>query len=220
MLEGETTGTNWAEVIKTLITVLGTVVTLVIAHLLNKWSKKDVPIEKPTTELEVCEPEIQGSFSGVLDRHTREAFEILDKRITANIECGNAMREAMVGMQRQITANRAFENAFRNIQPIACWISNSKGEFTFVSQEFSRIVGLDRMELLKNGWVENLAPEYQKIIYTEWREAVEQQRGFSSVFEFIHKNGGRVKVECKARGIEENGAMVYIGVLTEIKENA
>jgi PAS domain S-box-containing protein len=135
-------------------------------------------------------------------------------------------REALLALEHELELRRQVLHAYLNAQRIACWESDKNGACVFASERLAEIVGLDRADVLGDGWVTNLAEEDRDRVYRAWGNAVRQKRGFMMTYTFVHANGTRVKVSANSQPIlrdthAQDGTLSrelrgMIGVLTPV----
>lgn len=189
---------GWSHTATTAITVIGGIVTAVITHWLTKRKT-----------------------SAAIDR-TTDAVRHID-----NVN-DPPTKEALLALEDEIHVRRQVVHAYLNAQGIACWESDKNGACIFASERLAELVGLDRADVLGDGWVTNLAEEDRDRVYQAWLNAVRQKRGFIMTYAFVHADGRKVTVSANSqpilRDIKTTDGTLYrelrgmIGVLTPLEK--
>jgi len=173
--------------------VIGTVATGIIGLatlLITEWIKR----RKAKAELETTKIP---TIDDIEDERIRAAFRHLEKKIA--------------------TLTRVLDTIF-NAQGDAFWRSDHNGKCVFASDELARLIGLDKQDILGDGWVTNLKEEDKERVFRAWDQAVQQKRGFIMRYSFVHSDDTEVKISANAQPIVVDGQLEgYIGVLKEIQ---
>ncbi|TXH48795.1 MAG: PAS domain S-box protein [Desulfurellales bacterium] len=171
MIEPEAVS-NWSQTATTAITVIGGIITAIVTHYFTKRKTQAADKDK-----------------------TVDAARHID-----NIT-DSPTREALLALEDEIHVRRQVVHAYLNAQGIACWESDKHGSCIFASERLAEIVGLDRADILGDGWVTNLAEADRDRVYKAWQNAVSQKRGFTMTYMFIHADGAQVRVSANAHPI-------------------
>ena len=73
--------------------------------------------------------------------------------------------------------------------PIALIETDAEGLVTWANSTYLELVDRRLDEIIGNGWVNVLAPEYREKVYTEWHTAVEQKRPYEGEMCVLKPNG-------------------------------
>jgi PAS domain S-box-containing protein len=192
---------SWATTATTAITVAGGIIATIVTHVLTKRAA----VQKT------------------------EATHAPDPKPVIEAVADPPTREALLALEEEIHVRRQTVNAYLNAQGIACWESDKHGACIFASDHLAELVGLDRSDVLGNGWVTNLVEEDRERVYKAWTRAVEQKRGFQLTYTFEHSDGLRVMVRANSQPIVKTKTLPdgtisrelrgMIGILTKIKED-
>jgi PAS domain S-box-containing protein len=110
-------------------------------------------------------------------------------------------REALLALEHELELRRQVLHAYLNAQRIACWESDKHGACVFASDRLAEYVGLDKADILGDGWVTNLHDDDKERVYRAWKAAVKQKRGFIMTYTFVHADGVEVKVTANSQPI-------------------
>jgi PAS domain S-box-containing protein len=179
-------------------------------------------------------PEVirDGSWSGKMmmrNYATGEIFPVftncirIDDTSTGNIiAIGAVMRD----LRPEISAKQALadnEQLLRNITtaaPTALWMSNKRGEITYINQTWVDWSGNTLEENLKYGWMRVILPEDLKQMVERFQSALHLQLQYEIEFRINHVDGS--PHWCTAMGhpqYNEHGDFTgYIGSCTDITE--
>ena len=81
-----------------------------------------------------------------------------------------------------------------NLQGIAYWISNEKGECIYASPGLCKVMGRSESEIKGNNWSGWLVPEDKHRIIEAWTFAIDNKTAFDEVYSFKRSDGSIVKV--------------------------
>lgn len=163
---------GWSHTATTAITVIGGIITAVVTHWLTRRRSPDASIEKASDAVR--------HIDSIADPPTREA---------------------LLALEDEIQVRRQVVHAYLNAQGIACWESDKNGACVFASERLAELIGLDRADVLGDGWVTNVAEEDRDRVYAAWLNAVRQKRGFVMTYTFVHADGKKVRVSANSHPI-------------------
>lgn len=164
---------GWPHTITTAITVVGGLLTIVVTHLLTRKKKT------PDAALDIT------------DTGRRHIDQVADL----------PTRDALLALEEELQIRRQALHAYLNAQRIACWESDKHGACVFASDKLAEYVGLDKADILGDGWVTNLHDDDKERVYRAWKAAVKQKRGFIMTYTFVHADGVEVKVTANSQPI-------------------
>ena len=72
--------------------------------------------------------------------------------------------------------------------------TNAEGLITWANSTYLELTDRELRDILGNGWVNAIAPEFRDEVFADWQEALEQERNYEGYFEIQKPNGKRVKV--------------------------
>ena len=81
-----------------------------------------------------------------------------------------------------------------NLQGIAFWVSNEKGECEYVSTNLCKLLGRNESELLGNAWLAWVVQEDKERIFESWKFSVENKSAFDEYYTFRKSDGKKQKV--------------------------
>ncbi|MET3113754.1 PAS domain S-box-containing protein [Pedobacter sp. CG_S7] len=189
--------------------------------------------------LEFFQPEIlttlirEGSWAGKMMIHNYTSGEVfpvfnncirIDDNVTGKpIAVGAVMRD----LRPELSAKQALadsEQLLRNITraaPTALWMSNRKGEITYVNQTWIDWSGNTFQENLLYGWMSIILPEDLKLVVELFQNAIHSRQQYDVEFRIDHADGSQHW--CVALGqpqFNEIGEFSgYIGSCTDITEH-
>lgn len=114
---------------------------------------------------------------------------------------GTSIKDAIWDVKRQLVAIDTKLNGIKedqhlamNLQGIAFWVSNEKGECVYASTSLCKLVGRNESELMGNNWVAWLVPEDKERIFESWEFSVENKSAFDEYYTFKKADGTKQKV--------------------------
>ena len=162
-----------------------------------------------TATLEVTGKGIGWFFTNVikpyLTRRKRREQDILKKITEIHAELkfngGSSIKDAIFDIKNQIThidtrLNGIQENQHvsMNLQGIAFWISNPKGECEYASTNLCKLLGRNESELMGNAWLAWVVPDARERIHESWLFSVENKSAFDEFYTFKRSDGKFQKV--------------------------
>lgn len=98
--------------------------------------------------------------------------------------------------------------------------TDAEGNITWANATYLDFTDRQLRDLLGNGWINAVAAEDRVRVYTEWQDALQQQRAFESEFYITKPNGSKIKVKGYAFPIKgKERIQGYIGKVKIIMED-
>ncbi len=156
--------------------------------------------------------------------------EMLDKITNIHAELkfngGTSIKDAIwelkLGMEKIDTRLNGIEenqHVAMNLQGLAFWVSNDKGECVYASTNLCKLVGRNEHDLMGNGWIAWVAKEDKERIFESWEFSVESKSAFDEYYTFVRADGRKQKVWGLAFHKKINGThMGTMGKLEAIGE--
>ena len=135
-----------------------------------------------------------------------------------------------VGFAQQITddepgndASRAGEQQFRTLvalSPAAVYLTDPKGDCTYVNQRWCEMAGLTPQQALGHGWVQGIHPEDREMIAQRWYAAAESNGTWALEYRMQTPQGETTWVFGQARALHDGEGRVsgYLGINVDITE--
>jgi PAS domain S-box-containing protein len=125
--------------------------------------------------------------------------------------------------KRDELALREAETLFRRLAtqaPVGLFQTDVEGEYTFVSDRWCAITGLEREAALGLGWVQALHLDDRDKLVDQWRLAIWQGADFSAEFRFVTPAGDIRWVTCNAQPLcdPSGGLLGHIGTVVDITD--
>ncbi len=122
--------------------------------------------------------------------------------------------------KRDEQALREAETLFRRLAtqaPVGLFQTDVEGGYTFVSDRWCAISGLDRSAALGLGWVQAIHPEDRDRVVDQWRLAIWQGTDFSAECRFVTPAGAVHWGDCSAHPLHDaaGGLLGHIGTVVE-----
>jgi PAS domain S-box-containing protein len=106
------------------------------------------------------------------------------------------------------------QRAILNLNNIAYWISNNKGECVEASPGLCKLLGRSESEIVGNNWAAWLVSEDKRRVYDAWEHAMNHHITFDEIYSFVKPDGTIIEVWGLAFHKEDGGVF---GKLEEIK---
>lgn len=141
---------------------------------------------------------------------------------------GNCL--GVVGMGRDITAQRAMELALRQSErrlaglirqaPVGVFETDSKGMLVFANERMQRQTGRTLEALSGNRWLESIVRADREDFLAQWRKALEQKLEVDREVRILDARGQSLWVSCRIRPMTDaaNRFSGYLGVLSDISD--
>ncbi len=110
--------------------------------------------------------------------------------------------------------------ALVNKVPVGIFATDAGGNFLFVNEVWSEIVGISPEQAVGDGWINALHPDDRENVLNAWQAAAAGKRDFSFECCFRNAAGKTSWVFCRAQAnLSENGAIEgYFGTFIDITE--
>lgn len=107
-----------------------------------------------------------------------------------------------------------------DISPVGIFRTNTQGEYVYVNECCSDLVGCSITEMLGFGWTKMIYPDDQENVINEWNHCLEYCQPFQLEYRFCHHNGTVVWVFCQGVPEHDNSQQVvgFVGTLTDISK--
>lgn len=140
-----------------------------------------------------------------LNKSKRDRKEMLDKINAIHNEVkfngGTSIKDAIwdlkLGIQRIDTRLSGIEenqHVAMNLQGIAFWVSNDKGECEYASTNLCKLLGRNESELMGSNWVAWIVPADRDRVFKAWEFSVEHKSAFDEYYTFKKSDGKKQKV--------------------------
>lgn len=111
------------------------------------------------------------------------------------------------------------ENSFCEAVPVGLFRTDPEGRCKYVNEKWSSITGLNRVQALDDGWIENLHSKDRENVIKEWQQSINENRSFEMEYRLLNKSQivwvtGRAVAELDKTG-EITG---YLGSITDITQ--
>lgn len=162
----------------------------------------------------------------ILAEEKKRKAEVLKKiteiRNELSLNGGSSIKDAIgriegmvKGLDIRIGGLEENQRAILNLNNVAYWVSNDKGECIEASPALCKLLGRAESEIKGNNWAAWLIDEDKKRIYESWIFSVEQKSAFDEIYSFIKPDGTKVKVWGLAFHKETGGTFGKIEVYNE-----
>ena len=114
---------------------------------------------------------------------------------------GGSIKDAVLRIESRVAVidtklNGIQENQHvaMNLQGIAFWISNDKGDCEYASTSLCKMLGRNESEILESAWVAWIIPEDRERVFNAWHFSVEHKSAFDEQYTFRKSDGKMQKV--------------------------
>jgi PAS domain S-box-containing protein len=111
---------------------------------------------------------------------------------------GSSLRDAVDRIETRMILTEQRAKLLCMDSPMAVFEADAAGEFIHVNRTFARWTGRSQSELTGNGWVNTLSPADRVSVYSDWLDAISQEREFTAEFSLRDADGAPIKVHCSA----------------------
>ena len=122
--------------------------------------------------------------------------------------------------QQQLEISEQRFRSFVQASSAGMWATDSQGNNTYVSPQWSAITGVPASDAKGHGWSKGLHPDDRERVQQGWMEAARADRPYLSEFRFLHPDGRVVWVLCQASSVKNaHGETVeWIGTITDVSD--
>jgi PAS domain S-box-containing protein len=123
-------------------------------------------------------------------------------------------------IETALQESRSRYRALATSAPVGIFQTDAAGSSVFLNQQCLELLGVPLTEALGQGWANYLHPADRESVYTQWINAVQAKREFTSEHRFVTPQGRLNWVFAKAIGIYDDTGTVtgYIGTLMDITD--
>jgi PAS domain S-box-containing protein len=125
---------------------------------------------------------------------------------------GASIRDQLNRIEREVQLARSMASIGLRMADRAYWVSDTDGFCIEASPGLAKLQGRMPEQILGNGWVTSLPPQWREPVAEEWKAAVQEQREFDMEYAFRQPNGTIVPVTGHAIPVRVSGKVVgYVG---------
>lgn len=169
------------------------------------WKKVINPMRKRRAEREA---KLDSVFKSVQPNGHGTVIQIVE-RIEAEVN----------GLRRDTELNKQLILASMDVLDNAIWLSNAMGRCVYASERLAGYMGVERQQVLGNGWRGEIADEFKADTTHEWDLSVAEQRSFERVYAFRRNPGQLYQGKTIVLHDPQTGDVYgYVGTLTPITE--
>jgi PAS domain S-box-containing protein len=157
-------------------------------------------------------------IAGLLSIGNRKLKSILGETQTNG---GSSIKDQLNRIETNVEDLTLWVEASQHLTAKSMFKTDSTGRFVWVNVAFARLIGVGLEELKGMGWINYLSPIEHDRVSEEWKESIEDQRKFESVFKVLNAYSDEQK-EVKARAypiIKEGKVLGYLGTWIVLEEN-
>jgi len=99
------------------------------------------------------------------------------------------VRNGMAELNKRLDSIQQDQHVALNLQGLAFWISNEKGECVFASTNLCKLVGRTESEILGNNWIAWVIPEDKERVFEAWQFSIENKSPFDERYTFKKADG-------------------------------
>jgi PAS domain S-box-containing protein len=89
----------------------------------------------------------------------------------------------------KLQASELMFKTITNVSPVGLWMTDNKGNNTYVNDTWKKWTGLDNSNNNKKGWMDSLLSEDRSPVYTDFLEKMERREKFTAEFRFTRTDG-------------------------------
>lgn len=145
-----------------------------------------------------------------------DTMKVIAKEFSPN--GGSSIKDAISSIERNLNLLWEKQKTIMAVQGMAVFEANPEGLCTYVNRHYCDISNFSQEECLGNGWINAVHPDDRQKVFTEWNDAVKQQREFKTKYRFLSNTGEISEVIGHAFPLKDkNGKIVsYLGKITQI----
>jgi PAS domain S-box-containing protein len=125
---------------------------------------------------------------------------------------GSSIRDQLNRIERDVQVARSMASIGLRMADRAYWISDPDGYCTECSPALAKLQGRMPEQILGNGWVTSLPPQWREPVAEEWNSAVKERREFDMEYAFRQPDGTIIPVTGHAIPVRVSGNVVgFVG---------
>jgi PAS domain S-box-containing protein len=107
-----------------------------------------------------------------------------------------------------------------SVAPVGILRADARRYCIYVNQKWCEMSGLTPEQSMRIGWLRAFHPEDRHRVFTEWEEAVRENRPYRSEYRFRRPDGEVIWIYGQAVAEYDDGQVIgYIGTTTDITEH-
>ena len=125
-------------------------------------------------------------------QNVSNAVAIVNRELSNN--GGLSIKDRIERIELRILINEARVRASMQLQYVAHWESNTKGECVYASPELCELTGKTQEQIMGYGWVGMISEPFRDRVRHVWDECVRDKREFDMQYEYTHPDGHSIPV--------------------------
>ena len=125
------------------------------------------------------------------------------------------LKRSVIDIDTKLNGIQEDQHVALNLQGIAFWVSNEKGECVYASTNLCKLLGHSESEILGNGWAGWIIPDERKKTFDAWEFSVEHKTAFDEYYTFKKADGKLQKVWGLALHKKING--IHAGTMGKLE---
>lgn len=131
---------------------------------------------------------------------------------------GSSMRDAINRIEKSLARSEERQKILVDLVPFGVFQADVEGHMISMNKTFSLWTGRPVDELKGQGWLNMVSPVERSRVYTEWLEAVHQERVFEIDCNYVDGDGHVFPVSCRADPMKylADETLGYLGVVSRL----
>ena len=131
---------------------------------------------------------------------------------------GKSLRDLVEKINENTTYNREYVRATLDNDIQMIYETDSKGEYVWINDTYSRYTGKQEHDLLGYGWLNTIPSDQRQKVRDEWESCIEEHRDYSLEYEIAINSGNKIKVLSTAKPIKITGNIKgYYGTIKVVQ---
>lgn len=145
----------------------------------------------------------------------REMGELLRKELKPN--GGSSLYDCIKELRVQAAIADSKWKVLTSQLNLICFQSDQFGKYIWVSEPMLEMLGLQDEDVLGDAWKSIISEDEYGSVISRWEESIKEKRPFSLHFNFVKRDGGKIKVKAESYVIKTGGEVKgFIGVVTPV----
>ena len=138
------------------------------------------------------------------------------REVRAVAEAFNRLQDAQTRLRETMAAREAFHRSLNESSPLAIFVADEGGEWTYVNRRLEQLFGHRFETLAGDGWLQAVHPEDRRRVAQEWAAALRGNRPLEGRWRLV-VDGSTVWVQVQAAPLPEHAeAGGFVGALADV----
>lgn len=125
-------------------------------------------------------------------------------------------------LQDSVIVNAEVLRALGNKLKLCWYRTDANGNYVYISNELSKLMGITLEQSLGNGWKNSICTQFRENVVDEWNLSIKEKREFNFDFAFCHTPTHKeIPVNSHTHLIKDGNEIIgHIGIVTPVDDSS